>query len=372
MQNFFFVLVYIISFVLILKPDVEMFGLGLFFVINVLYGIMTASSLTSSFDDKGPARTIYTYILLAVLVFSLVASILLTMTLFNLQKKFIENKTKMNLSSSTREELSNTEIIFITLIVCSWVLNFYANFEADDVFSATYKIFNTLFNGKEMDWIRLIFPVAVLGLGAAVYGRLDFASIQVNKTPPVYCFPDDEVFGGFKSHFITLFWLLFGYVMSIVLRPFLESYGFSIPYKLYEFFTGNPITGNFFGKNSAIFGVNPKIPFSPLRWDVFYLIRTALALSALVYASYCIQDINTIPSSHGCMYKDAYIRELFIAFIFFLMVLFFVNTLTAYQLSSLLTGIMRYVVPVASLALSGTLVYFANDLSKLSPMQLVE
>jgi len=127
--------------------------------------------------------------------------------------------------------------------------------------------------------------------------------------------------------------------------------------------------------NVAVFGVNPGLNIAGVtttRWDVFYLLRSLFGLIALVYCSYCIQDMMTYPSGHPCMQHDAYLQELFIAFIVFVIILFFVNTLTAYQLSWLLTGIMRYFVPLAALALSGTIVYYANDLSKISPQQLVE
>jgi hypothetical protein len=224
MQNFFFVLVYIISFILILKPEVEMFGLGIFFVLNALYGIMTAGRLLTGFEEKSQARHIYTIILLIVLVFSFVASVLLTMTLFHLQKKFIDKKMEMKFSPTTREELTNTEIIFITLIVCSWVLNFYASFDADEVFNIVYKVFNGLFNSQESDWVRLIFPIAVLGLGSAIYGLLDReAGILVDKNSATRCYPIQD-FGLFKDHFIKAFWMLFAYVMMIVLRPFIEAF----------------------------------------------------------------------------------------------------------------------------------------------------
>lgn len=125
----------------------------------------------------------------------------------------------------------------------------------------------------------------------------------------------------------------------------------------------------------SIYGINPGLVIAGItttRWDIFYLFRWVFGLAALVYVSYCIQDMMTYPSSHPCMHHQAFIRELFIAFIFFLMILFFINTLSAYQLASLLTGIMRYFVPVSALALSGTLIYYSNHLSKLSPMKLVE
>lgn len=223
MQNFFFVLVYIISFVLILKPEMEMFGLGIFFVINVLYGIMTAGNLLSGFETK---QSIYTIILMVILVFSFVASILLTMTLFHLQNKFVSQKFEMKFSPNAREKLTNTEIIFITMIVCSWVLNFYANFEADNVFNIVYKTFNALFNSTETDWLRVSFPIVVLGLGCAVYGLLNSdKGILVDKNSDTRCFPGKD-FGVFKDHFIKAFWLLFAYVMMIFLRPFIESFVF--------------------------------------------------------------------------------------------------------------------------------------------------
>lgn len=127
--------------------------------------------------------------------------------------------------------------------------------------------------------------------------------------------------------------------------------------------------------HEPVFGVNPGLDVAGIattRWDLFYLSRWVFGLTALVYISYCIQDLMTYPATHPCMQRESYIRDLFIAFVFFLMVLFFVNTLTAYQLSFLLTGIMRYLVPPTALALAGTLIYYANDLSKLSPNALVE
>jgi hypothetical protein len=127
--------------------------------------------------------------------------------------------------------------------------------------------------------------------------------------------------------------------------------------------------------DSVVYATNPGLNIAGItttRWDIFYLFRWVFGLAALVYVSYCIQDMMTYPTSHPCMQHEAYIRELFIAFIFFLMILFFMNTLSAYQLTSLLTGIMRYFVPVTALALSGTLIYYSNHLSKLSPMKLVE
>lgn len=128
-------------------------------------------------------------------------------------------------------------------------------------------------------------------------------------------------------------------------------------------------------KNIAVFGVNPGLNIAGVaatRWDLFYLSRWVFGLTALVYSSYCIQDMMTYPKTHPCMQHDAFLQELFISFIFFTIILFFVNTLSAYQLSWLLTGIMRYFVPLTALALSGTVVFFANDLSKMSPKKLVE
>jgi len=228
MQNMFFLIVYIISFILILNPNVELFGMGMFFVVNVLYGIMTGLSVTNMEQTKTQAQYIYTVILLIVLVMSIVASVLLAMTLFHVQKKFIANKTKMNFSNSTRTELTNTEIMFITLIVCSWVLKFYSSYTADNAFAIIYKVFNKLFNSKSTDYLRLIFPIAALGLGGAIYGQLERNGILVDMNSSTYCKPDDD-FSIFKDHFIKAFWFLFAYVMIIVVRPFIEAYVFGHP-----------------------------------------------------------------------------------------------------------------------------------------------
>jgi hypothetical protein len=169
---------------------------------------------------------------------------------------------------------------------------------------------------------------------------------------------------------------LFGSIGIIIVILFCINLLFNLnslrsPDKIHEWLI-TPFTMN---ENSVIFGVNPGLNIGYMtmtRWDVFYLFRWVFGLLALVYCSYCIQDIMTYPMTHPCMQRDAFIRDLFISFIFFTMILFFVNTLSAYQLSYLLNTIMQYAVPLAALILSALIVYYSDKLSKLAPYQLVE
>jgi hypothetical protein len=97
----------------------------------------------------------------------------------------------------------------------------------------------------------------------------------------------------------------------------------------------------------------------------------AFGLAALVYASYCIRDFQQLDSD-PCMMNYARIKQLFIAFIFFLICLYTVNVLSSYQLTTLITKIAKYLVPPTALALSSYLVYLTNNMSRLATHQIIE
>jgi hypothetical protein len=253
-------------------------------------------------------------------------------------------------------------------------------------------------------WMRVLFPIAILGVGAALYGQLTLDKILVNKKPEKFCYPkSDENLRSFRENFINAFWILVSYVILVLLRPLIESsYGFG-------WIVGTPsskrASGSKYGDRENkfndninkgaspyLFGVNPgiKTPYPSLlnwvfgygslwvtaiwsRWDVFYQLAVyGLSIAGLVFASLSLRDFMGIHSSNHCLMREAFIRQLYIAFIFFVVVLYSINTFSPFQITTVLTGIMRYFVPPTALALTSYLVYITNKFSKLSPQLLVE
>lgn len=409
MKHFFFLFVFIVSFVLMLKPEIELFGMSMFFAINFLFCLFTANDMTSGslVLPKGPEGTeqsIKLGILLTTLAFSFVSTIFMVMTLSTLQRKFATNNSGIKLSPRNREDLDKTKIIFIAATVMIGVLALYVYYSADQVHKLVYFIFNTILNGREIIWMRVLFPIAILGVGAALYGQLTRDKILVNKKPEQFCYPgSDENLSSFRENFINAFWILVSYVILVLLRPLIESsYGFG-------WLTGSSgsrrAAGNKYGDKENkfddninkgaspyLFGINPgiKIPGPSFvnwlygsgmkltgivlsRWDVFYQLAVyGLSIAGLVFASLSLRDFMGIHSSNHCLMREAFIRQLYIAFIFFVVVLYSINTFSTFQITTVLTGVMRYFVPPTALALTSYLVYITNEFSKLSPQLLVE
>jgi hypothetical protein len=110
-----------------------------------------------------------------------------------------------------------------------------------------------------------------------------------------------------------------------------------------------------------------------LRWDLLYLgAKHAFGIVALVYASFTIRDFQAIPKTNPCLFEKAHIRQLYIAFITFLIIFYTFNTLSASHLTSLVTIITRYLVPPSLLGLSSYLVFVTDYLMKLSPQLIVQ
>jgi hypothetical protein len=383
MKNFFFMFVFIVSFVLMLKPEIELFGMGLFFTINILYGFITLNDVTNgTVNPTGTEQQAKIGILIAGIAFSFVATVFMIMTLTTLQSKFATNNSGIQLSRDNRKDFDNTKIIFITTTVMMGVVALYVYYSADEVRKFTYNIFNTILNWREVIWMRVLFPLAILGVGAALYGQLTLDKIQVNKHPEKYCYPGrDSKMQSFRDNFIKCFWFLVSFVVLMLSRPFIES--------SYMF---GWLTGSSYAKRKSrkpepelydkptvepyLYGVNPGIKlFGKIlsRWDIFYQCAVyALSIAGLVYASFTIRDFMEISPTNNCLMKDAYIRQLYIAFIFFVIVLYTINTLSAFQFTTLITSIMRYLAPPALLGLSSYLVYITNNFSKLSPQLLVQ
>ena len=126
-----------------------------------------------------------------------------------------------------------------------------------------------------------------------------------------------------------------------------------------------------FATNQRLFDFGKITSPFPRWYNIGVWGTWALGISALVYASYSIRDFQSL-QVHDCMKDYAQIKQLFIAFVFFLICLYTVNVLTAYQFTMLITKIMKYAVPPSALALSSYLVYLTNKMSHLAAYQIVE
>lgn len=370
MKQFFFVFTFIVSFVLMLKPEVELFGMGLYFAVNLLFCFITANDVTGDFKPTGTEQTIKLTVLIIALAFTFVSIVFMLMTLSTLQRKFATNKTGIKFSQKNREDFDKTKIIFITSTVLTGVVALYTYYSADEVRKLTYTILNYVLNGKEVVWLRVLFPIAILGVGAALYGQLTKDKLLASKKPERFCYPkQDESIKTFRENFIKSFWFLVSYVILVLSRPFIES--------SYLF---GWLTGSAYSKGNKVspylYGVNPGIKLFGIvwsRWDVFYQSAViALSVAGLVYASFTIRDFMAIIPNSNCLLVDTHIRQLYIAFIFFVITLFTLNTFSAFQLTTVLTGVMRYFTPPTLLALTSYLVFITNQFSKLAPHVLVD
>jgi len=323
-----------------------------------------------------------------------------------------------------------------------------------------------------------LFPVVIIGLGSALYGRLQMPPLEVQKTPErVVCDPsNDPALQSFKDSFIKTYWFLFAFLVVVLSRPFVEAnfnlFGLS-PSAPFGFppgdrtlvFGQNPsisllslltfgisnlmgvnkrmsrkmeeeptelknsedvgsirslITGlfaafvllslmstqhetalyilvsvllvgfvmfvaSFFiskesnplysksgaGKSFSI-AVRSILLMPVLRWDVIYLLaKYAFGVGGLLYAGFSIRDFRNIPEGDPCLFRDAHIRQLYIAFIFFLVVYYAFNTLTSSMITSIVTNVMRFLVPPALLGMSSYLVFTTNDFVHMAPKLVI-
>jgi hypothetical protein len=421
---------------------------------------LTDGSITYKEDME---RNIKYGILLVSLVFSFVSSIMMMMTIVTLQGKFSKNNTNIQWSQTDRKNLDDAKILFITVTTFIGVVALYVYNNANDVRKFTYSIFDAILNNSGADWLRVVFPIVIIGLGSALYGRLEMDPIIVNKTPKeVTCDPKaNGQIQDFKEAFIKTYWFLFAFVTIVLIKPFIEANfdiqrgvlstgmfaGFTPGERTYVFGQNPAINlislltlglSYAFGLNDylreqsekenswvfathvayilgvfilgvlLIFGVitfivwllvhfglgswsslirpsiiaaiviasligvglfnaaNRKSIISILlmpmiRWDSLYsILKSSFGLLGLVFASFTIKHFSEIPSDNACLFKDAHIRQLYIAFIVFLITFYSFNTLSASTITTLITNIMRYLVPPTLLGLSSYLVYLTN------------
>ena len=255
-----FVFVFIVSFCLINIKKVETLGLGLFFISNILFCIIIGKDfLEGSISSEGKTSLwIMRYAtLLIALAISFVSSILMIMTIYTLHQKFADNQSQSGIewSPTNRQNLDNAEIVFITVTTFIGVTALYIYNTPEQVYKFVYSLFDSMLNGYAANWVRLLFPVAFIGIGSALYGRLEMPLLEVSKKPnSIACDPkNDPGIQQFKDSFIKTYWLLIAFVIIVLLRPLIEA-NFNI-------FGISPSMLLGFSPNdrSLIFGNNPSI-----------------------------------------------------------------------------------------------------------------
>jgi hypothetical protein len=412
-------------------------------------------------------------ILLVSLVFSFVSSIMMMMTIVTLQGKFSKNHSDIKWSQTDRQNLDNTKIIFITVTTFIGVVALYVYNTASDIRKFTYSIFDAILNSSSANWLRVVFPIVIIGLGSALYGRLEMNPLIVNKTPKqVTCDPKTNgQIQEFKDAFIKTYWFLFAFVTVVLIRPFVEAnfdiLGITSTGALAGFTKGDRTY--IFGQNPAIslisfltfgisyaFGLNDylkeqsenengliqhigilfaalillvlvifglmifviwlimfmigqvnmknainisiiaaiiiavlfsvglftmtnrksiiSVLLTPIiRWDSLYsILKSSFGLLGLVFASFTIKNFDNIPSDNECLFRDAHIRQLYLAFIVFLIIFYSFNTLSASTITTLITTLMRYLVPPALLGMSSYLIFISNNFMHLAPQIIVQ
>jgi hypothetical protein len=463
MKYTFFFIAFIISFSVMNMKTVELFGLGLFFTINILFCILIGKDLIDgSISPEGTTEWMMKYGLLIVsIAFSLVSSIMMIMTFITLQSKFAESGGEIKWSHSDRKKLDDTKILFVVITTFIGVVALYVYNTPNDIRKGVYNILDFILNGQIGDWARTLFPIVLIGLGSALYGRLEMKPVEVRKRPKqVFCDPlNDPEIQDFKKAFIKSYWCLFLFLLVIFARPFIEA-----NFNIFGISPSSPF-GFSPGDRSFIFGQNPSISLlslmtfgisnlmkmndvfkvgiprnsiigytlflflcicvwtlilfsigtslnltpefmimaifilflsviayiiffvflfedtlsnmflSPIvRWDVIYnILKYGFGLAGLVYAGYSFKHfIDDIPDNNPCLFMKSHIRQLYIAFIFFLIALYTFNTFSVSVFTSLMTTVMRYLVPPTLLASSSYLVFITNYFVNMAPKLVVQ
>lgn len=275
----FFLIVFITSFILIKVNKIELFGLGLFFIINILFCIFIGKELTDGItitsEKKSTEYMLRFGSLIVGVAFSFVSTIMMIMTFVTLHSKFAETDSEIKWSASDRRKLDITEILFITTTTFIGVTALYVLNNEETIRKTTYNIFETILNGPAANLLRVIFPIVILAVGSALYGRLNMPPIEVKKKPTsIICNPQNDLaIRPFKKSFINTFWLIVAYFIVIFSRPFIEA-NFKIESKNGDIHPSMPF-GFPTSERQLIFGQNPAI-------SVIYLLNIILIPSIVV------------------------------------------------------------------------------------------
>jgi len=99
--------------------------------------------------------------------------------------------------------------------------------------------------------------------------------------------------------------------------------------------------------------------------DAFSMIKGFLVCMAVIYGGLTINSWNKIPEDN-LKYNPFHIKEIFLSFISFLMFILTMTLLNSNSIPRLTTLIVEVLSPIAMLIMVGYLVFYTNELSKLS------
>lgn len=249
MKYIFLLSLFIISFTLMYSTTLELLGLGLFFVVNLMYSAMLGNDLFSffgrSYSGVEPANRWtmgIAVILLIALSMNFTSSILTMMTLTNLRAKFGKKGEKLLLSPEYRKELSAIEGMFVATIVLITVLSFRIYMSPSEMAEGVFEWFADNVPSNFINYGHFGLCVVVMGLGLGLFSlidRRDLAEKTKNCNPsdpdktkqckrqfPTFLnhpfLPDD-----FLVNFKNLFWVLITIFLFYFLPTFIPIVGYA-------------------------------------------------------------------------------------------------------------------------------------------------
>jgi hypothetical protein len=105
--------------------------------------------------------------------------------------------------------------------------------------------------------------------------------------------------------------------------------------------------------------------------DAFYLMKMFLLCLAVIFAGFTINEYRRIddPDKYQSFY---HLKEVFGSFIVFALLVIAMSLIHPRHIPRILTVLLDYLAPVGVLVLACFLVFFSNDLSKLSSKELID
>lgn len=240
------------------STTLELLGLGLFFVVNLVYSALLGNDLFAFFGNSGMGPSshwvkILAGLLLIALSMNFTSSVLTVMTLSNLQAKFGEKGEKLMLSPEHRKDLSSIEGMFVATIVLITVLSFRLYFSPTQMAEGMFRWVSDTIPTDYMKWGHMLISLVVLGLGLALAGiidRRDVAekeknNIKMNKTHHEYLMKHPLLPEDFRTNFGNLFWVLmtiFLIYFAPMMLPFIGGFQGKTMEYMSTFFTQNSIS----------------------------------------------------------------------------------------------------------------------------------
>jgi len=208
MKYIFLLTLFIICFLLMYNPDIEYLGLGLFFLVNLLYSAMIGIDLSSMFTQAYSGNEnmttrwglILAGILLIALCMNFASSILTMMTLSNLYYKFGKKGNPIMLSPTNRKQLDTIEGLFVSSIVLITILSFRIYFSPMELADHIFQWASENIPENYVSIGHLVLCIVVFGLAMSII------DIKLHFTV-------DEK--GLARDFVINFYNLFGALISL-------------------------------------------------------------------------------------------------------------------------------------------------------------